>query len=280
MKHGWLLYDQQDYNANRMFAAHMQKCATPHALEFSVVFSKNIESALEAPPDFVVSRQRDPQLSRRLEALGIPVFNPSRVCEICNDKRNTHRFVRNFPHMQTISVSNGEAYIPNEKAFPLVVKPTMGHGGDRVTMVVNQAELHNVLAAIHPQPALVQEMASEAGRDLRVYVLFGKIIAAVMRTAHEGIVSNYKKGGDVRLHRISMQERELAEQLIRHFADADAPLAFAGIDMIYHHGQPVINEVEDVVGSRMLYKVSDIDILSLYVQGIADRLLHDKTGNL
>ena len=43
----------------------------------------------------------------------------------------------------------------------------------------------------------------------------------------------------------------------------------AGVDLLYDHGQPVIGEVEDVVGSRMLYKTSDIDIVSLYLQGLS-----------
>ena len=74
------------------------------------------------------------------------------------------------------------------------------------------------------------------------------------------------------LHHLTAAETELAKQVIRRFEKNNAPLSFAGIDMIYHHGSPVINEVEDVVGSRMLYKVSEMDIAELYLQGIAERL--------
>ncbi len=42
----------------------------------------------------------------------------------------------------------------------------------------------------------------------------------------------------------------------------------AGVDLLYDQGRPVIGEVEDVVGSRMLYQTSDIDIVSLYLQGL------------
>ena len=31
----------------------------------------------------------------------------------------------------------------------------------------------------------------------------------------------------------------------------------------------MIGEVEDVVGSRMLYQTSDLDIVTLYLEGIA-----------
>ncbi len=272
MKTGWILYDRPDYEINRMFAEHMQSCARALGLSLSVVFSQDVGNALSSPPDFAVSRQRDPHLSRQLEAQGIPVFNNARVCEICNDKRNTHRFLEGLPRMQTVFAEDANMAEPCPDEFPLVVKPAFGHGGDRVAKVNDWAELTRAVAAIHPDPALIQALADGAGRDLRVYVLFGEIKAAVMRTAQEGIVSNYKKGGHVALHQLAPQERDLTEKVIRRFADENALLSFAGIDLIYHHGQPVVNEVEDVVGSRMLYKVSDLDIVSLYMEGIASRL--------
>jgi len=113
---------------------------------------------------------------------------------------------------------------------------------------------------------LLQE---EAGRDLRVYVLHGRILAGVMRTAQSGVVSNFKKGGQVALHALTQEERELAEAVIRRFEQAGAPLHMAGIDLLYDHGHPVIGEVEDVVGSRMLYQTSEIDIVDQYLKGIA-----------
>ena len=139
-------------------------------------------------------------------------------------------------------------------------------------LIENQTQCNNALASIHPHPAIVQEVASDAGKDLRIYVLFGEIKAAVMRTAAQGIVSNYKQGGNVKLHSPTAAETKLAQQVIKRFADAGAPLAFAGVDLIYHLGSPVINEVEDVVGSRMLYKVSDMDIAEMYLREIGKRL--------
>ena len=39
---------------------------------------------------------------------------------------------------------------------------------------------------------------------------------------------------------------------------------------MYHNGVPVINEIEDVVGSRMLYATHDMDIVAMFVEYIAD----------
>ena len=122
---------------------------------------------------------------------------------------------------------------------------------------------------ISPEPALQQAVVSDAGQDLRVYILGEKILAGVMRTAREGVVSNFKKGGQVELHQLTQEERSLAEQVIQRFHDAGAPLIMAGVDMLYDHGHPLIGEIEDVVGSRMLYQTSDIDIVALYLDEIS-----------
>ena len=275
MKTGWLLYDAQDYEVNRSFASHIQHCGKQHGIMLQVVITDNFEEALQNPPDFVISRQRNYTRSAHLETMGIPVFNNSRVCEICNDKRKTHQFLQGFPQMRTAFVTDSETYTSGMH-FPLVVKPAFGHGGEHVTLVNHQAEYSRALSAIFPNPALVQETASEAGCDLRIYVLFGEIVAGVMRTAREGIVSNYKQGGRVALHTLTASEQMLAERVIQHFRDIGAPLSLAGIDLIYHNGEPVINEVEDVVGSRMLYQVSDIDIIAMYIEGIAHQLAYDR----
>ena len=47
-----------------------------------------------------------------------------------------------------------------------------------------------------------------------------------------------------------------------------------GIDFIYDEGRPVFNEIEDVVGARMLYSLTDIDIADRYLEFILERLTH------
>jgi len=272
MKTGLLLYDERDYAVNRMFAAHICEKAKMLGIDIQVTLTENLSFPLQSLPDFVVSRQRNHLLSAEFEKLGIPVFNNARVCELCNDKRNTHRFLQGLPLMKTEFPAPGSAYFPEKMDFPLVVKPASGHGGDRVALALNQRQLEAAISQISPYPALVQATASEAGKDLRIYVLFGSIVAAVMRSAQSGIVSNYKRGGNVQLHTLTAAETGLAQKVIDRFSGRGAPLSFAGIDMIFHNGTPVINEVEDVVGSRMLYKVSDIDIIDMYIRQIAGRL--------
>ncbi len=285
MKTGWLLYEESDLALNRDFAEYMTREGQKRGLDIQTVRTAQLELGVYAGgklkllkdgravlPDFALSRQRDALVSEQFEKLGVPVFNGSRVCALCNDKRLTHQFLSGVPMLETTFVDHRRAVAPEESRYPLVLKPARGHGGDRVKLVRNEYDWREAADEILPQDIVQQKPASEAGKDLRVYVLFGEIVAAVLRTAKSGIVSNFKRGGDVALHSLTPQERALAQTVIARFAEAGAPLCFAGVDMLYDGGAPVLGEVEDVVGSRMLYKVSDVDIAGLYLDAVKARI--------
>ncbi|MDD6039751.1 MAG: ATP-grasp domain-containing protein [Clostridia bacterium] len=286
MKKLWLIYDDADFLINQGFARMMQERGKPLSLAVEAVLMSELVLGMQengqpvckrngesARPDAILSRQRDAFVSEQFERMGIPVFNNSLVCRICNDKRITYQFLQGFPMPQTVFLSPTRQDPPEGTRFPVVVKPACSHGGDRVLVAHNEHEWHEAAARILPQPALQQAVVTEAGRDLRVYVLGGQILAGVMRTARTGVVSNFKQGGHVALHQLTDAERELAQRVIDRFEQAGAPLHMAGVDLLYDHGHPVLGEVEDVVGSRMLYNTSEIDIVALYLQHIA-KILH------
>lgn len=282
MKTLWLLYDDIDYAVNQGFARMMQERGEPLGLDVQAVVLSELTLGMDgngqptclrngktARPDAILSRQRDSLISEHFERMGIPVFNNAKVCHICNDKRITYQFLQGLPMPQTVFLSPSQKEPPVGTCFPVVLKPACSHGGDRVLVVNNVEEWKEAASRILPEPALQQAVVTEAGQDLRVYVLGGKILAGVMRTARSGVVSNFKQGGHVALHELTDAERELAQSVIDRFEQADAPLHMAGVDLLYDHGHPVVGEVEDVVGSRMLYNTSDIDIVALYLRHIA-----------
>lgn len=280
----WLLYDEQDYRQNQDFAALMAREGERRGLKIVPVLTSQLSLGMDdrgmpyasapgqgRPPEAVISRQRSSFISRHLEAMGIPVFNNATVCDLCNDKRKTHQFLAGLPILKTAFSWPGQVLaLPSPQDYPLVVKPALGHGGDRVFLVRNQREWERAVEAILPEPLLFQEVAQQPGLDLRVYVVFGRIVAAVLRRAQDGFLSNYKKGGEVTLHSLIPEERDLAERVLERFCSAGAPLCFAGIDFLYHHGRPVVSEVEDVVGSRMLYRVSDMNIAGVFLDGVRE----------
>lgn len=279
MKKLWLLYADEDYAVNQDFGQLMRQRGQNHGLEIQPVCLSQLELGMtasgqpfcrlngeNAKPNGVISRQRNALISRHLEQMGVPVFNNSRVCALCNDKRRTCQFLQGLPMPETFFPLAGST---PPQTFPVVVKPACSHGGDRVALAQNADQWQAAMDAISPHPALWQQVVSQAGMDLRIYVVDGRIVTGVMRRARQGIVSNYKLGGMVHLHEPNAPERALAERVIDRFDRAGAHLWFAGIDLLYHCGQPVIGEVEDVVGSRMLYQCSRLDIADMYLDAVS-----------
>ncbi len=282
----WLLYSDPDHEVNRAFASFFVEEGKRRGFAIRPVLLSELRLSMDddnrpracladgaPPPELVISRQRDPFISRHFEAMGIPVFNNAKVCALCNDKRETRRFLQGLPMLPSAFPLPGQTGPSPGTAYPLVLKPAFSHGGDRVFWVNDKAQWQEAAGQIAPEPLVEEQAADQPGLDLRVYVVFGQIVAGVLRQAKSGFLSNFKQGGHVSLHALTQTETALAREAVARFAEAGAPLAFAGIDFLYHKGQPVLSEVEDVVGSRMLYEVSDINIVGLYLDGLQERFL-------
>lgn len=214
-------------------------------------------------PDFALMRLREPLLSHQLESMGVKTFNSSKVCEICNDKRRTHQFAQSIglPMMDTWFLTRGGA-IP-ALPYPVVVKSAGGFGGHEVRLVKDEAELVAALGAFSGEGAVAQRLASDAGKDLRVYVVGNEIVISMLRTSKGDFRSNFGLGGSAAPYALEKRERAMVERVLSHME-----FGLAGIDFVFHEGKAVFNEIEDVVGARMLYQYTDIDIVSVYLNHI------------
>ena len=232
-------------------------------------------------PDFIINRSRIPALSQTLEQCRIPVFNSARVCEICNDKQRTYDYLKEYGilSMDTVYPENpADGRTAQQFGYPFVLKPAGGHGGMHVGLIRDERELHQALSDLKKDYGIIpkllfQRCASDIGKDLRVYVLGGKIIAGMMRTGANPrsqkpeIRANFSLGGTASLHVLTKEETALTEKI-----SAALPADLVGIDFIYHDGRPVFNEIEDVVGTRMLYANTHIDIVKEYLAHVVKML--------
>ena len=103
-----------------------------------------------------------------------------------------------------------------------------------------------------------------------MYVIGKKIVAAVKRTPKEGFKSNFSLGGKVEPFELSETQRDIVEKVLDVF-----DFGLAGIDFFCYGNEFVLNEIEDVVGARMLYQCfPDVDLLGQYFSFILDKMLH------
>ena len=275
---GWLVYEAQNIQRNGFFIDRWMQAAKAEALDLRLVTTNELAYGIRGgepflllagrneKPDFIVMRCNRPLLSRHAESMGITVFNNSKVAKICNDKRLTHSLLAGqVPMMDTAFLAPDAFYAPFP--FPLIIKGVQGCGGREVYRADNSAEYQEALKAIAPDHAVAQSLGDEPGRDMRVYVLGDEVIACMLRYSTTDFRSNIGLGAASKPVELPEQVREYVTIIQSHFS-----FGLVGIDFIFHRGQPVFNEIEDVVGTRMLYMHTGRDIAREYLALILEQL--------
>ena len=256
MRDCWILYDKGDLEVNRFFADRLRQCGEAAGLECSIVTTEEMDP--EYAPDIVISRTRDHEATSLLEDYGSTVYNRSSVSRVCNDKSLTYSFARNL----------GIPFLPYSLDLrelppgpPWVVKSCIGHGGSEVFQADSENDVRRLFSDLQGRKPLVQQMAPVHGRDMRIYVLGGKIIASVLRSSDTDFRANFKLGGKAEI----VEPPEEAVDIVRRILPELMP-DFVGIDFVFGRERVYLNEIEDVVGTRMLYSLTDLDPALIYME--------------
>ena len=237
---GILIYSSEEAERNR-FAVQKFKAL----LGVRLVLENEVDFG--TPCDYVINRTNNADIARGFEQRGVRVFNPAKLTALANDKQACYEFMQ----------AHGIEIMPiNRNCPPLVKKPKNGKGGKGVELITE--------GKITPEEGFVyQEPASDLGKDLRVWLIGGEIIASVLRVSKTDFRSNFCLGGEAVPYALSAEETAQVKK-ISALLDCD----YIGIDFVFNHGKIVFNEVEDSVGARMVYDKTNIDILALYCKYI------------
>ena len=201
--------------------------------------------------------------------MGIRVFNNALLSEICNDKAKTYQYLAGTGIRMVDSDFCKNRLLKdtmNRMMDQTVIKAVDGHGGSQVFLMDQDsigdiAVRDSILNGIGGSDAVLQPLTGSRHQDLRVYVIGQEIVAAVLRTAREGFKSNFSLGGEVCLYELSEEEERIVRIIMSQF-----DIGLVGIDFIIgDEGELIFNEIEDVVGSRMLYQCSGINIVEKYL---------------
>jgi hypothetical protein len=249
---GILFYSRLDYEPNKEFASWVIAEFEKNGVEVALVFLEDfyVERKLHFEPDFIINRTRDYNLSVLFEFNGIRSFNNSNMVLIGNNKYSCYKFVKDLD----IPVKS----IPIEPGFEVFIKkPIAGHGGESITLSTN---------AIFKRDYIYQEFIPNVIGDIRFYVIGNKIIISVLRCKPIGsILCNYKQGAEIQLYEASDEQLKIITKLIKRIGTVD----FIGIDFfLTEDNQFIFNEIEDVVGSRMLSALGCNNTVPLYVEHI------------
>lgn len=266
---GLLFYDHEGVKRNQWFIDRLIESAQAAGHELKlVIHSDETDDALKDQFDFAIVRTICPHLNVRIAHKNICSFNNYLTSYIANDKWKTYVLAQKMgiKVMDTYAVSSAEEAM-SAMQFPFVIKAVDGHGGTEVFCVKNAAECKQTMSLLANKSVIVQKICDEPGVDMRVYVMGDKVLATVKRTSKNDFRSNFSLGGNAE---ISTPTFEMIE-IIRKLHDALC-FDFVGVDFIRHNGEWILNEIEDVVGTRMLYSLTDIDAADMYIKYIIQKL--------
>lgn len=281
----WLVYERIQAERNNAYIEKYRQSAERHNMSLELILTDELQTGFKdgkpwlwyrgndcVLPQFVINRSGQPFLSRHLEAMSLPVYNSAYVSEICLDKRKSYHLAAkaSLPVMPTRfysgSLPDWDTVQSDFGGRQLVVKPADGRSGKDVMLVSTRADYDQAIAVFNTgQNVIIQQAASDLGLDLRVYVIGRHIEAAMLRKSDPArdFRSNYSLGGEAAVYNLSHHEKSM----IMRLAD-QLDFGLVGIDFIFDQGKPVFNEIEDAVGARMLYALTDIDIGDCYLEYI------------
>ena len=251
---GALFYSRLDYDLNKEFASWIITEFDRNGVEVALAFIEDFyaERKLQFKQDFIINRTRDYNLSILFEFNGIRSFNNSDVTLLGNNKYSCYKFVKDLGiPVKELPIEPG--------TMELIKKPIAGHGGESITLGAN---------VIFQRDFIYQEFIPNVIGDLRFYVIGNKVINSVLRYKPAGsILCNYKHGAEIQLYEASSEQFKIVTKLIDSIGIVD----FVGIDFfLTEDGKFIFNEIEDVVGSRMLSALGCNDTVPLYVEHILE----------
>ncbi|OUU22007.1 MAG: 30S ribosomal protein S6--L-glutamate ligase [Flavobacteriaceae bacterium TMED48] len=154
---------------------------------------------------------------------------------------------------------------------PLVIKLLQSAQGKGVVSAETDKAAESVINAFKSLQAniLVQEFIKEAaGKDLRCFVVSGKVVASIERSAPKGeFRSNIHMGGTAKKVKITQEERRLAIKAAKILN-----LAIAGVDIIRSNKGPLLLEVNSSPGLEGIETATGKDIANEMIIAIEKKL--------
>ncbi len=190
-------------------------------------------------------------LLHRLENLGMKVTNPAKSIEICADKFYACSILEDegIPVPRTVvAESMKDARKAFEEMGDVIIKPLFGSLGTGMLRVDDEDLAYRVFSAVEFGNSIhyVQEFIPHGERDLRAFVLNGKVIASMERIG-ENWKTNIAKGGEARAHKLRPELKEVAVK-----AAEAVGCEYAGVDIIESEGEYYVVEVNAIPGWKAL----------------------------
>lgn len=214
---------------------------------------------------------------RQFERLGVHVYNDSACIEMVADKLHTHQVLveQNIPTPATMlgKFPIDVDLLDDKIGFPVVVKTLLGVNGTGVFLIEDRKhfkDLMDMIFEVNPNIQLIfQKFISKSrGRDIRLFVVDGEVIAAMERRAGEGdFKANISQGGSG----VEIQPDEEAVEIAIKTAKA-LNIQIAGIDLLYGENGYTVCEANTFPGFKGLETYCKVNVPRLIFEAMQKRL--------
>lgn len=257
---GWILYhtdqealtEKQDHAVLRLLESAKKK---GHTLEvyrpedFDIIASRSDEKSIlvkgkaQELPDYLIPRLGSlttyfaSAVIRQLQSQGVYACNSADAIAKVGDKLSIHQLLAqsNLPTPKTMLVKfpvNIEL-ATKEIGFPLILKNVIGMRGQGVYLCESVEKFHDLMELLASSNAqmnfILQEyIETSRGTDLRVFVIGGRVIGCMKRTAKQGFKANFSQGGNVEKFEVTPEIEWLASETVRLLK-----LDVTGIDLLF-----------------------------------------------
>lgn len=232
-----------------------------------------INESIIAKYDFILFWDKDVNLAYHLEKRGYRVYNSAKSIELCDDKAKTSLILENsgikvpktiiapFTFSNNPFNDNDLKFVDkiiDELKLPLIIKESFGSFGEQVYLASTKEEIYDIIHKISPRPFIFQEfIKSSNGRDVRIEVVGGKAIGAVLRESANGdFRSNVLQGGKMTKYNPPKSFYDMAIKSTNLLG-----LDFGGVDIMFgENDEPILCEVNSNVHFRTFEATTGISL--------------------
>jgi gamma-F420-2:alpha-L-glutamate ligase len=284
---GWILYKKivtqikpEIYEINRLIEVAKKRGIVMEVLkpeEFELYVTSDdrksimVHNKSVSLPDFFLPRMGADTtyfglaVIRHLERLGVCTFNSAASVYKVKDKLYTQQILaeQNLPVPKTMLAKFpvDSTRVDKMMGFPVIVKTLSGTQGSGVFLSENKTKFEDLMQLIQAAKSttniILQEyIKTSRGRDLRAFVIGGRVVACMERQAHDSsFKANFSRGGQVKAHPITPEIEWLARESSRILE-----LDIAGIDLLFDEGHLKICEANSSPAFEGIEKCCDISI--------------------
>lgn len=215
-------------------------------------------------------------LTRQFQAIGAFCLNDANSIAKSRDKFLAMQLLANRISIPTTGFANSTEetrhLIKMVGGAPLIVKLLEGAKGMGVVLAETDISAESIINALKILKAniLVQEFIKEAkGRDIRCFVIDGKVVGAMERRAKDNeFRANLHLGGTSRPVRLSKEEKKIAVAATNILG-----LKVAGVDLIRSDTGPKLLEVNSSPGLEGIELTTGKDIASMMIECVETHIL-------